>query len=144
MVVVGVVVEAIVVLADMVGMVVVMVVAMSGIAGILMVVLAIVLHMVVLVVVMVFESLIAVEGENFLSLFQKDTSSNCTFPAKEDSPELLLQHQTFFTHWKAGITCKWMHRKALLRNAADENFAILVRHLLPVTNLPKVCQMTAD
>ncbi|GFN84712.1 hypothetical protein PoB_001121800 [Plakobranchus ocellatus] len=31
-------------------------------------------------------------------------SSNCIFPAKEDSPVLLLQHLTFSTQWKAGIT----------------------------------------
>ncbi|GFN73613.1 hypothetical protein PoB_000011900 [Plakobranchus ocellatus] len=35
-------------------------------------------------------------------------SSNCTFPAKEDCPVLLLQHLTFFTHWKTRITREWM------------------------------------
>ncbi|GFO02803.1 hypothetical protein PoB_002930800 [Plakobranchus ocellatus] len=35
-------------------------------------------------------------------------SSNCTFPAKGDSPVLFLQHQTFFTRWKAGITRDWI------------------------------------
>ncbi|GFN90446.1 hypothetical protein PoB_001695200 [Plakobranchus ocellatus] len=36
------------------------------------------------------------------------------------------------------------HPKALLRNAAGENFVVLIRHLLAVTKLQKVCQMTAD
>ncbi|GFO43383.1 hypothetical protein PoB_006988800 [Plakobranchus ocellatus] len=34
--------------------------------------------------------------------------------------------------------------KALLRNTAGENFVVLIFHLLAVTKLQKVCQMTAD
>ncbi|GFO15777.1 hypothetical protein PoB_004228200 [Plakobranchus ocellatus] len=46
---------------------------------------------------LVIESPIALEDENFLCLFQKDPSSNCTFPAKEDSPVLLLQRFGFLS-----------------------------------------------
>ncbi|GFN83033.1 hypothetical protein PoB_000953900 [Plakobranchus ocellatus] len=77
----------------------------------------------------VIESPIALEGENFLCLFQKDTGSNCTIPPKGDSPELLFQHQT-------------LHPKVLLRNTARDNFVALLRQLLAVTNLRKVCQTT--
>ncbi|GFO07222.1 hypothetical protein PoB_003372700 [Plakobranchus ocellatus] len=39
--------------------------------------------------------------------------SNCTFPAKEDFPELLLQHLTFFHKLETGITREWISGPSL-------------------------------
>ncbi|GFO02691.1 hypothetical protein PoB_002919600 [Plakobranchus ocellatus] len=120
-VVVGVIVLVVLVLAEMVVIVVVMVMAMSGVAVMRMkVVLAIILQMVVIVVMVV--------------VMQK--ASLKMVPAVGGTV-----NRKFASDLK-GVFCHGQ-RNALLRKTAEENFEVLICHLLTVTKLQKVCQMTA-